>query len=287
MLADIITKIYAIINSMIQAKNKKLLSQRNKVFYLLAVSIKRFNKYISWYTDNKKYASRVDTEKLKYRVKKHQSILVRKLENIDLELQYNKVTNIKIAISRLNGIIINPNETFSFCKLVGLPTAKKGYLEGMELSFGKAKKGVGGGICQIANLINWLIMHSSLDITQRHHHSFDPFPDKNRILPFGSGATIFYNYIDYQFTNNTPYKFQLNFCMDDKCLHGELRVNEYLDYTYHVFEKEHQFIKVDNEYFRKNQIHKEKRIRFTNELLESKMVIKNFSKVMYEPKDIE
>lgn len=272
---------------MVKTKNKKLLSQRHKIFYLLSVSIKRFKKYISWHIDNKKYASMIDTEKLKYRVKKHQSILIRKLENVDLELQYNKVTNIKIAISRLNGIIINPNETFSFCKLVGLPTAKKGYLEGMELSFGKAKKGTGGGICQIANLINWLIMHSPLDITQRHHHSFDPFPDKNRILPFGSGATIFYNYIDYQFTNNTPYKFQLNFWMDNKCLHGELRVNEYLNYTYHVFEREHQFIKIDDDFYRKNQIHKEKRVRFTNELLESKMVIKNFSKVMYEPKDIE
>ncbi|USI86478.1 VanW family protein [Acinetobacter johnsonii] len=74
---------------------------------------------------------------------------------------------------------------------MGQPTTQKGYVEGMELSFGQARCGIGGGICQIANLIHWLVLHSPLQVVQRSQHSFDPFPDHGRVLPFGSGAAIF------------------------------------------------------------------------------------------------
>jgi vancomycin resistance protein VanW len=68
----------------------------------------------------------------------------------------------------------------------------------MELYFGEARLGIGGGLCQIANLLKWLAIHSPLTVTERHHHSFEPFLDDRRVLPFGSGATIFYNYGDFQ-----------------------------------------------------------------------------------------
>ncbi|MFJ8513275.1 VanW family protein [Lysinibacillus xylanilyticus] len=51
----------------------------------------------------------------------------------------------------------------------------------------KVKTGVGGGICQLANLLYWMALHTPLIVTERHHHSFDPFPDSGRTLPFGSG----------------------------------------------------------------------------------------------------
>ncbi|MDP3641159.1 MAG: VanW family protein [Alphaproteobacteria bacterium] len=67
--------------------------------------------------------------------------------------QTNKITNLKIAALQINGLLIKPGETFSFCKTVGRPTKKKGYLEGMELSRGKAQPGIGGGVCQLSNLL--------------------------------------------------------------------------------------------------------------------------------------
>ena len=103
---------------------------------------------------------------------------------------------------------------------------------GMELSFGKARPGIGGGICQIANLLNWLILHSPLTIVEKSQHSFDPFPDEGRVLPFGSGAAIFYNYIDYQFTNNTNKTFQINIWFTETNIEGELRCNEAVSYTH-------------------------------------------------------
>jgi vancomycin resistance protein VanW len=144
----------------------------------------------------------------------------------------------------------------------------------MELSFGEAKAGIGGGLCQISNLIHWLVLHSPLTVTERHHHSFDPFPDEGRVLPFGSGATIFYNYLDYQFTNNTKDTYQLNLWFSEKCLEGELRIDKELEIAYHVIEKEHKFLRKDNVYYRKNEIWREKILKFQGGKVIDKEAIK-------------
>ena len=265
-------------------KQRKLLSQRHPLLYFLAVWTRRLRRYGDWYFDNKKYAKQRTSEKLAFRIKKHQSVLLKKLGESDMQLQVNKVTNLNIATKQIDGILIRPGETFSFCKLVGLPTKRKGYLLGMELTFGEARAGIGGGICQISNLIHWLVIHSPLTVTERYHHSFDPFPDDGRVLPFGSGATVFYNYRDYQFTNNTDHTFQINLWFTDKCLEGELRINNELDYGYHVIEKDHKFLKIDGQYYRKNEIWRDKILKFkSGQIVETELITKNFARVTYTP----
>lgn len=267
-------------------KQRKLLSQRHPILYFLAVWARRLRRYADWFFDNKKYAKNRSKEKLAFRVKKHQSVLLKKLGESDMQLQINKVTNLKIATKQINGILIRPGETFSFCRHVGLPTKRKGYLLGMELSFGEAQAGIGGGICQISNLIHWLVIHSPLTVTERYHHSFDPFPDDGRVLPFGSGATVFYNYRDYQFTNNTQHTFQINLWFSEKCLEGELRIDTELDYAYHVIEKEHQFLKIDGQFYRKNEIWRNKILKFkSGQIVETELITKNFARVSYTPEN--
>ncbi|WP_343318746.1 VanW family protein [Sphingobacterium multivorum] len=265
-------------------KKRKLISQQHPILYFFAVWVRRMQRKAVWLFDDKKYSTVKSAEKLPFRIKKHQSVLLKKLGENNMQLQINKVTNLKIAAAQINNILIRPKETFSFCKLVGLPTVKKGYLPGMELSFGEARAGIGGGICQISNLIHWLVIHSPLTVSERYHHSFDPFPDDGRVLPFGSGATVFYNYRDYQFTNNTPYTFQINLWFTEKCLEGELRIDQELDFAYHVFEKEHHFLKIDNQFFRKNEIWREKFLKFQGgKILETELLTKNFARVTYVP----
>ena len=267
-------------------KQRKLISQRHPILYFLAVWTRRLKRIAEWNFDNKKYSKTKSSEKLSNQKKKHQSVLLKKLGDNNEQLQLNKVTNLKIAVKQLDGIIIKPGETFSFCKLVGLPTKRKGYLLGMELSFGEARAGIGGGICQISNLIHWLVIHSPLTVTERYHHSFDPFPDDGRVLPFGSGATVFYNYRDYQFTNNTEHTFQINLWFSEKCLEGELRIDKELDYAYHVIEKEHQFLKIDGQFFRKNEIWREKILKFeSGKIIDTELLTKNFARVTYEPEN--
>lgn len=263
---------------------RKLLSQRHPFLYFLAVSARRLKRHLEWLVDKKHYAHERQADQLSFRIKKHQSVLLKKLGENNEQLQLNKVTNLQIASKRITGILIKPGETFSFCKLVGLPTKRKGYLEGMELSFGEARAGIGGGICQISNLIHWLVIHSPLTVTERYHHSFDPFPDDGRVLPFGSGATVFYNYRDYQFRNDTQHTFQINLWFTEKCLEGELRINEELDYAYHVYEKDHLFLKIGEQFFRKNEIWREKILKFeSGKKVATELITKNFARVTYTP----
>lgn len=201
-----------------------------------------------------------------------------------MQLQLNKIENLKIVVRQINNTLIQPGETFSFCKTVGLPTKKKGYQLGMELSFGEAKAGIGGGICQSSNLLHWLALHSPLTINERHHHSFDPFPDDGRVLPFASGATVFYNYLDFQLTNETEHTFQLNLWLSDKLLEGEIRIDKELDYNYHVIEKNHKFVKQNGQNFRSNEIWRTKHAKFkSGQLLDEELMFKNFARVKYEP----
>ena len=267
---------------------KKLLSQRHPLLYFISVWEKRIRRRVTWLFDDKKYTRFKDNDKLPFRVKKHQSKLLKKLGDTEMELQYNKVKNLAIVVERINGVLIKPGETFSFCKTVGLPTERKRYKRGMELSFGEAKSGIGGGICQSSNLLHWLALHSPLTITERHHHSFDPFPDDGRVLPFASGATVFYNYLDFQLTNDTHWVFQLNLWLTDKLLEGEIRIDTELDFAYHVVEKNHHFIKKGEEFFRSNEIWRSKIAKFrSGALLEEEMITKNFAKVKYVPDDFQ
>ena len=60
---------------------------------------------------------------------------------------------------------------FSYWKLIGTVNKRKGYKEGRVLRNGKIQAGMGGGLCNLANTINLLVLHSPLEITEFHTHS--------------------------------------------------------------------------------------------------------------------
>ncbi|WP_246066827.1 VanW family protein [Paenibacillus koleovorans] len=214
--------------------------------------------------------------------KKHQSLLRRKLGSSDPKLQENKITNLSISIRAMNGILIRPGETFSFWKLVGKTTTKKGYIEGLLLSQGEVRKGVGGGLCQMANLLFWLALHTPLQIEERHHHSFDPFPDDHRVLPFGSGASVFYNYIDLRLSNPTDQSFQFKLWLTDEHLKGTVLTEREWPFSYHVFEKNHAFLQENGKNYRRNEIWRSVIDKKTGNEVRQELLIRNFSEVKYE-----
>lgn len=212
-------------------------------------------KYAQWFFSGRNYAKAgISNGLLEHRHTKHTSKLIRQLGDTDIALQINKVQNLKIAAACVHGVIIEPGQYFSFCRLVGKPTKQRGFLEGMELSFGEARRGIGGGICQLSNLIHWMALHSPLWVVERSNHSFDPFPDQGRVLPFGSGAAIFYNFVDLVLYNPTQQRFQICAQVGEHQLEGELLSNHAATVKYHVYEKNHAFYKVNQQVFRQNEI---------------------------------
>lgn len=197
-------------------------------------------RYLQWLFPGKPYASLFDAENpLAHKIASHQTPLIRPLQKADMQLQYNKITNLGLAAKRLNGLIVRPGETFSFWRRVGKPTRRKGYLEGMVLSNGAVCAGTGGGLCQLSNLIYWMTLFTPLTVTERWRHNYDVFPDSNRTQPFGSGATVVYNYVDLQISNNTELPYQLLLRLDDQDLYGEWRSSQPLTVRYEVYEREH------------------------------------------------
>lgn len=261
---------------------KKYLLKKFPFLYNIRVFQLRFLRYIKNLNPTINFAKSRSSKRLRYPIKRHQSLLRRKLGSSDPILQENKIVNLGLSSSKINGLIIKPGETFSFWKLVGKATLKKGYIEGLQLSQGEVKTGIGGGICQLANLLFWLALHSPLEILERHHHSFDPFPDDRRVLPFGSGASVFYNYIDLRFKNNTDATFQINVWLSDKHLKGSMQCDCDWPYSYHVEERNHRFTKLDDKNFRENEIWRKTVDKRTGNTVEYKLIIKNFSEVKYE-----
>ena len=183
---------------------RRRLSERHSWLYPVAVRAHQARRHLAWLTSDTTWATRAaGTPELPVRVKKHGSLLLRDLSPDEMALQHNKVVNLRLASARTDGVVIRPGETFSFNKVVGNCTRRKGYVVGMRLSNGDAKAGVGGGICQLANLLHWMFLHSPLTVVERSEHSFDPFPDKNRVLPWGVGCSIVWNYVDLVVRNDT------------------------------------------------------------------------------------
>lgn len=262
----------------------KPLSLYHPALYWLRVWQKRLFRQLAWRFSRKHYAHPKDAfERLPFRYLKHTSKLIRKLGNSDLALQHNKVVNLKLAVDSIDGVVIEPGEYFSFCRLVGRPTRKRGYVEGMELSFGEARSGIGGGICQLSNLIHWMAIHSPLVVIERSNHSFDPFPDEGRVLPFGSGAAIFYNYIDLVLHNPTDRHFQLKLKVGERQLEGELLCDQVREFRYHVYQRGHRFVREGERVFRENEIWREIRSKGQeSRVLESARLYKNRVLVKYE-----
>lgn len=213
----------------------------------------------------------------------HSTPLLRKLRDVDMYLQYNKIANLKIAVPKLDGATLHPGETFSYWKLIGEPTRRKGYLDGMVLQSGGFHAGTGGGLCQLSNLIYWMTIHTPLTVLERHRHGYDVFPDSNRTQPFGSGATCFYNYGDLMVRNDTDRVFQLELRVGERNLHGAWISNAPPLFTYEVYEKEHI---MQPEYWggytRHNLLYRKKYDADGN-LLDDEYVVENHAIMMYSP----
>lgn len=214
---------------------------------------------------------------------KHKSFLLRPLKDVEMYLQHNKVTNLKIAISHIDNVVIKPGQTFSIWRLVGRPTKSKGYLEGMALHNGKVTKDIGGGLCQLGNLLYWMALHTPMTIKERWRHSYDVFPDINRSIPFACGATLSYNYIDLQIENNTDKNFQINLWLDNEYLNGEITCNTDLKIKYDIYETDHLFRQQWwGGYTRHNKIWKRITTLVDNGITEE-IVAENNAIMMYSP----
>lgn len=116
----------------------------------------------------------------------------------------NRSTNINIACEKINGIVLEPGEEFSFNKIVGERTSKNGFKEALIYSGGEVDYGIGGGICQISSTLYNAVLKANLDIVERKNHSMTV-----SYLPVGQDASVSYGSVDFRFTNSRTYPIKI------------------------------------------------------------------------------
>ena len=247
-----------------------------KLYYIL-----KKNAY--WYLSCKHFARSQSKKILPYEISRHQSLLLRQLKDVEMWMQYNKIKNLELAIARLDGLVIKTGEFFSYWLLIGNPSKRKGFLPGMVLHEGQVKSGIGGGLCQLSNLIYWMTLFTPLTIIERWRHGYDVFPDANRTQPFGSGATCAYPNIDLQIKNETRHTFQLKLQLTKTHLIGIWYADKPADVKYDIDERNHRIVhEWWGGYTRHNEIF---RISFDNKnnKISENLIASNQAIMMYDP----
>lgn len=265
-------------------KKKKLFCEISPTTYAISLQKEICKRYIKNWLGKERYAKEKRPERLPVVVYSHWNNMIKIGPGIDPQLQANKANNIRLACSRMNGLVIRPGETFSFWRLVGKTSKRNGFIEGRVIINGNLASGVGGGLCNLANTINLLVMHSPLTITEIHHHSDALAPDPDGIrIPYSAGTSVNYNFIDYRFKNETEQPFQLCTWCDGDILHAELRTIKEYPNTYRIVEDDHHFHKEDNgSFYRISKIYRETVSRASGELINRELSWNNHSKVMFD-----
>lgn len=118
--------------------------------------------------------------------------------------EINRNTNIKLAAEKLDGVMLEPDQVFSFNQVVGPRSRERGYKKAPEIIEGEFVDGVGGGICQVSSTLYNTVLLAGLEIVSRTNHS-----QPVRYVPLGRGATIYYDQIDFKFKNTSDYPIMI------------------------------------------------------------------------------
>jgi len=115
----------------------------------------------------------------------------------------NTIYNIKLSSEVINGILIKPQEIFSFNKYVGPAEKADGYKESTIIANGIFVNGYGGGICQVSSTLYNVALLVNLTIIERYNHSV--YGEATEYVPLGQDAAISYGFKDLRFKNNSDH----------------------------------------------------------------------------------
>ncbi|NLJ32033.1 MAG: VanW family protein [Clostridiales bacterium] len=192
------------------AVNRLIPKTRSRLRVFCGAKYYTLRRSMRWYFGGVKFARLQSGRRFPCTQFCHATPLYRKLQNADRKLQQNKAVNLRPAIASLDGLVLQPGETFSLLLKSDRPPVAAQRLPGGNGPFLRnLSSRRGRRLVPASNLIYWMTLHTDLTVTERYRHSYDVFPDENRTQPFGSGATCVYNYRDLMVENRTvrPFSF--------------------------------------------------------------------------------
>ncbi|AUX47232.1 hypothetical protein SOCE26_087440 [Sorangium cellulosum] len=110
--------------------------------------------------------------------------------------------NLRLAASKLDGVVVMPGEIFDFNETVGPRDEAHGYRVAPVIAQGELVDGLGGGTCQISGTLHGAAFFAGLEIVERYPHSRPSY-----YIKLGLDATVVYPTINYRFRN--PFDFPI------------------------------------------------------------------------------
>ena len=262
-------------------------SQRHPALFPVAVRANRAKRRLAWLRSTTPWARARESSSLAHRVKAHNSLLMRELSEAEMHLQRNKVTNLRLAAARVDRILIRPGETFSFNKFVGNCTRRKGYVEGMRLSNGEARRraSVAGSASSPTCCTGWSL-HTPLTVSNAPSTASTRSPTRVGCCP-GASAPRSSTTTSTSRSATTPTRpsrsswrwatatSRANCAPTRRCAH-----------SYKVFARDEQFLESGDDVFRRNEIWRTVIDRRTGQAVAEELLKRNCALVRYHPEDV-
>lgn len=114
-----------------------------------------------------------------------------------------RLQNVRAGATKFNGVLLKPDEVFSFGALLGDVGPETGYAPAIVIVGNHEEVDYGGGLCQVSSTAFRAALLAGLPIVERHNHSFAV---EYYTAPYGVpgvDATIYYPQVDFKFKNDT------------------------------------------------------------------------------------
>lgn len=117
----------------------------------------------------------------------------------------NRISNIQLACSKIEGTILYPGDVFSYNDALGERTEEAGFKMAGAYSNGEVVEELGGGICQVSSTLYSAMLYAyRVNTVQRVPHYFPV-----DYLEKGYDATVSWPKPDFKFRNDTDYPIKI------------------------------------------------------------------------------
>lgn len=125
-------------------------------------------------------------------------------------------SNLRLATSKLDGVILYPGDVLSYNETVGARTEEAGFQMAPAYVNGEVKDELGGGACQVSSTLYCATVFAFLETVERENHYFPV-----NYMQLGTDATVTIpdggRVVDFKFKNNKNYPIKIvGYCNNDE-----------------------------------------------------------------------
>lgn len=135
-----------------------------------------------------------------------------------LEEARDRTFNLRVAASKIDGLVVLPGETFDFNEAVGERSEANGFRPAPVIAGGELVDGVGGGTCQVAGTLHAAVFFAGLPVVERSPHS-----RPSTYIFMGLDAVVSYPTLGLRFTNDLPFPIAIGFTVEGGVARAEIR----------------------------------------------------------------